>query len=159
MSTVSVANEMVQDVRVVRLPVARRHRRPPLAVLGLLGWLVAAAGVESVALLSHGPFRGISPALLGVVKIVFIIAIGAVFARAARGVSPELVVATGLCWLVLSIAADLVATSRALDPVHQLLGDPAASPKNLRALTILAWLAAPALFARRGDPRDERCRR
>jgi hypothetical protein len=146
MSALSVARDERLGAQVVHLPV--RRRRPPLPVFGLLGWIIAAAGVYSIGFLSHGLLRGISPALLGVAKIAFIIAIGATFACAARGFSPELIVVTGLCWLILSIAADFVATIRSLDPAVRLLGDPSVVPRNLRDLAILVWLASPALFAR-----------
>jgi hypothetical protein len=159
MSTVSLVHRIDRDVRVVDLPLARRRRRPPLAVLALLGWIVASAGICSVGLLSHGLLRGVSPASLGVAKIAIVIVIGAVFTRAARGRSPELIVATGLCWLVLSIAADFVSATRSLDPAFRLLGDPAVAPKSLRDLTMLIWLASPALFARRSDPWGDRSRR
>ncbi len=148
MSTLSIARDERLGARVFHLPVSRRRRRPPLPVLGLLGWIVAALGVFSIGLLSHRRLGGLTPATLAIAKIAFIVAVGAVFARAERGQAPELVLATGLGWLFLSIAADFVAGARSLDGAYRLLGDPTVVPQNLRNLTTLVWLAAPALFAR-----------
>jgi hypothetical protein len=148
MSTLSIARDERLTPRVVHLPVPRSHRWPTLPVVSLVGWLVTALGVYSMGFLAHGPLRGITPAALTVARIVFIIAIGAAFASAVRGADPELVMATGLGWLVLSIVADFVAGTRSFDVVYRLLGDPTVVSQSLRNLTILAWLAAPALFAR-----------
>ena len=151
MSAVSVTRDERLGTRVVHLPTSRRHRRPPLPFFALLGWIVAALGVYSIGLLSQRRLAGLTPAAFGVAKVVFIVAIGAVFARAVRGASADLVLATGLAWLVLSIAADFIASVRSVDVAYRLLGDPTVVPQNLRDLTILIWLAAPVLFARRAE--------
>ncbi len=153
MSALSVARDERPSAQVVHLPISRR-RRPPLPVFGLLGWIIAALGLYSIAFLSHRAARGLTPSAFAVAKVVFIVAIGAVFARAVRGASADLILATGLAWLVLSIAADFVAGVRSVDVAYRLLGDPTVVPQNLRDLTILVWLAAPALFARRAGKSD-----
>jgi hypothetical protein len=156
MSALSAAREESLGARIIQLPVSRRRRRPPLPVFGLLGWIVAALGIYSLGFFSRGALRGLTPAAIAIVKIVFIITVGAAFARMVRGSSPDLILATGLGWLTLSIAADFVAGVRSVDVAYRLLGDPTVVPHNLRNLTILIWLAAPVLFARHGERRDKR---
>lgn len=155
MSALAVITGTGHDVRIVPLPMIRRRRVLPVPISGFLGWMAAALGVYSIAFLSRGPFRGASPASFAVAKIVLIVVVGAVFARVVRGVAAELVFGTGLVWLVFSIAADFAAGVRSVDAAYRLLGDPTVVPQNLRNLTILVWLAAPILFARRGDREDE----
>jgi hypothetical protein len=135
--------------RIVRLPLAPRRRRPPLPVFGLLGWIAAALGTYSLAYLLRKAPGGLTPAAIALMKIAFIITVAAAFARVVRRASPDLFLATGVGWLFLSIAADFVAGVRSVDVAYRLLGDPTVVPESLRNLTILVWLAAPALFARR----------
>lgn len=154
MSALSFAREESPGAQFVHLPVSRRGRRPTLPVFGLLGWIIAAIGLYSIAFLSHRAVRELTPSALAVMKIVFIITVGAVFARAVRGASPDLILATGLAWLVFSIAADFVAGVRSVDVAYRLLGDPTAVPQGFRNLTILVWLASPVLLARRAEETD-----
>lgn len=154
MSALTVITGTGQDVRIVPLPMIRRRRVLPVPVSGFLGWMAAALGVYSIAFLSHGPLRAVA-APVAVARIAVITAIGAVFARAVRGASAELILATGLGWLVLSIAADLI-TGIGSAGAYQLLGDPTPVSGILRNVTILAWLSAPALFAWGGAPIERR---
>jgi hypothetical protein len=149
MSALTVTKNERPGARVVHLPVSRPRRRPPLALFALVGWIVASLGVYSLGFLSRRAPGGLTPTAIAIVKIVFIISVGAAFARIMRGSSPDLILATGLGWLALSIAADFVAGARSVDVTYRLLGDPTVVPQNLRDLTILVWLAAPVLFARR----------
>jgi hypothetical protein len=158
MTSMTIVKGIQRDLRVVPTSATALRRPVPVVVQGLIGWLVAAAGVFGIALLGSGPLRGFSPAVQGAVRVVLIVAVGAAFARTARRASPEAIVAVGLAWLVLAIVTDFVTGSRSLAPTYQLLGDPTVSPALLRDLTILVWLASPALFARRGEaarPDDE----
>jgi hypothetical protein len=154
MSTMNLAKNEHLDARIVSLPVSRSRPRLPLPVWGLLGWIAAAFGIYALAFLSHGALRGLSPAAIAVLKIVFIITVGGAFARMADGSSPDFVLATGLGWLALSIAADFFPGTRSVDPAYRLLGDPTVVSQSLRDLTILIWLAAPMLFARRAGKVD-----
>jgi hypothetical protein len=142
--------------RVVDQKASETRGRPllPPAVSVALGWTGAALGVYAVEWAAHGPFAGASRAVIALGKVAVIIAAGAVYARAARGVPSGLVLASGVAWLVFSICADVI-TGIGSAGAYQLLGDPTAASMLLRDATIFAWLGAPALFAR-GDAPFER---
>jgi hypothetical protein len=131
---------------------ARDRRRLPPAICVALGWAGAALGIYAVELGAHGPFSGLPCAVVALVKIALIVGAGGLYARVVRGAPSDLVLATGVAWLTFSIAADVVTGIRSAG-AYQLLGDPLA-PQRLRDLTMLAWLVAPALFARRAGGSD-----
>jgi hypothetical protein len=85
------------------------------------------------------------------VKIAVIIAVGGIYARTVRRMPSGFVLATGIAWLLFSIAADVI-TGIGSAGAYQLLGDPSVISPPLRDATLFAWLAAPALFARGGAP-------
>jgi len=130
-------------------PGAPARTRLPLPIAALLGWIGAALGIYAIDLGAQGPFAGLPRALLGLVKIALIFGAGWAYAKGVRGASTDLVLSTGLAWLVFSIGADVVTGIRSTTGAYQLLGDPLA-PLRIRDLTMLAWLAGPALFTRRG---------
>jgi hypothetical protein len=121
----------------------------PLPVGAVVGWISAALVVYVVELVARHDFSATSRFLLAIAKIAIILTAGALYARTVRGAPTDLVLSTGLAWLLFSVAADVVTGIRATGNVYQLLGDPAA-PLRLGDLTMLAWLASPALFTRRG---------
>jgi hypothetical protein len=116
-----------------------------------LGWTVAALGVYAVEWGAHGAFAGLSRAIAALVKIAVIVVAGGIYARTARGTPSSVVLASGIAWLIFSIAADVI-TGIGSAGTYQLLGDPSVLSPSLRDATIFAWLAAPALFARSGAP-------
>jgi hypothetical protein len=121
----------------------------PLPVAAVLGWITAALVVYAAELVARHDFSASSRFLLALVKIGVILTAGAIYARTVRGAATDLVLSTGLAWLLFSIAADVITGIRPAGSSYQLLGDPAA-PLRLGDLTMLAWLASPALFTRRG---------
>ena len=123
--------------------------RLPLPVAAVLGWISAALVVYVAELVARHDFSTSSRSLLALVKIAVILTAGALYARTVRGAPTDLVLSTGLAWLLFSVAADVITGIRTAGSVYQLLGDPA-TPLRLGDLTMLAWLASPALFTRRG---------
>jgi hypothetical protein len=128
----------------------------PLPVAAVLGWIAAALVVYVAELVARHDFSATSRSLLSLVKIGVILIAGALYGRSVRGAPTDLVLSTGLAWLLFSIAADVVTGIRSAGSVYQLLGDPTA-PLRLGDLTMLTWLASPALFTRRGrrDAHDD----
>lgn len=121
----------------------------PLPVAAVLGWIAAALAVYVAELVARHDLSATSRSLLALVKIAVILVAGALYARTVRDAPTDLVLSTGLAWLLFSIAADVITGIRSAGNVYQLLGDRAA-PLRLGDLTMLAWLASPALFTRRG---------
>lgn len=121
----------------------------PLPVAAVLGWIAAALVVYAAELVARHDLSSTSRSLLALVKIGVILAAGALYARTVRGAATDLVLSTGLAWLLFSIAADVITGIRSVGSAYQLLGDPAA-PFRLGDVTMLAWLASPGLFTRRG---------
>jgi hypothetical protein len=124
----------------------------PLPVAAVLGWIAAALTVYFAELVARHDFSATSRSLLALVKISVILAAGALYARSVGGAPTDLVLSTGLAWLLFSIAADVITGIRSVGSAYQLLGDPAV-PLRLGDLTMLTWLASPALFTRRGRSR------
>jgi hypothetical protein len=149
---------LIRDGRAAQRPrvdmAAGEHARfrVPLPVAAVFGWICAALAAYAVELGAHGRFAGLPRAAVALVKIALILGAGALYARVVRGAPSDLLLSTGLAWLVFSIAADVVTGIRSNG--YQLLGDPL-TPLRLRDVTVLAWLGAPALFTWRGV-RDNR---
>jgi hypothetical protein len=141
--------------RVVDPKASDAHERSlfPPAVLAGLGWTGAALGVYAVEFGARGSFAGVSRPVAALTKIAVILIAGAVYARRASGVPAGFVPATGIAWLAFSIAADVI-TGIGSVRAYQLLGDPGVISATLRDATIVAWLGAPALFARSGTPSE-----
>lgn len=136
-----------------RMKRVNARRRPGWPVLAVLSWTLAALGVYGIEKAFH-PSLGYSATQLAWAKVALIVAAATVFTRVARGVALDAAVATGLAWLVFSIAADAITGLRSSGGgAYRLLGDSLA-PRRLQDLTMLAWLAAPALFARRAGGSD-----
>lgn len=82
-----------------------------------------------------------------VVKIVVVVAVAFAYMRlAAPHASLDHAVLVGVVWLLLDIVAELSAAAVMRHGWYGLIGSPAQD--RMRDLVMLAWLAAPAVFAR-----------
>ena len=103
-------------------------------ILAILFWLPAAIIVGATHFIA--------------VKVIVIVAIAYTYMRwTRRDATVEAALVTGIAWALLSIAAEVVVSSWSRGGWYQLLG----SPRGLvwRDVLLLAWIGAPALFARR----------
>ncbi len=112
--------------------------------LVLPSWLVAAFIVAAMpAMVSFA-----SPVAIVVVKVAAILAVAFVYVKMSNGLrSLNEALLVSAAWLLLDMAAEMVVTTRSGHAWFELLGSPA-SPV-LRACILMAWISAPALFARR----------
>jgi hypothetical protein len=125
------------------------------AVSVAITWTCAGLAVYAVEFGSRGLFAGAAHEGIAFGKIAVIVGAGAIYARTASGAPSGFVLTSGIAWLVFSIAADII-TGIGSTGAYQLLGDPTAVSGLLRTLTMLAWLSAPALFARGGATTERR---
>jgi len=146
MSSITLVRPERERVVDQKAPDAHERPRLPPAFSAALGWTGAALGVYAVEWSAQGLFDGASRASIALVKIAVIVVVGWLY-----GVAGGVVLVTGIAWLILSIAADVITGIGSAD-AYQLLGDPTAMSGILRNVTILAWLSAPALFAGGGAP-------
>ena len=117
-----------------------RSHAPTAIPLVFLFWAIAAIGVT----VAHQILDPISAGAAAVVEILIILGAASVTARHA---TIEFALFAGVGWGMLSIIAEIVATSNLSHPCYWLIGSPARP--LLRDLLLVTWIFAPALFARR----------
>ncbi len=124
----------------------RLHHPLTTAVLVVLFWLAAAALVVTVHLVIE-PQSLLGGAALTIAAIFLAAYCYTRFCACRAGVSHALGV--GIAWLVLSIAVEMVLTTRLGHGWFSLLGPPGAP--LLRNVYMFVWIFAPAFFARREE--------
>jgi len=106
-------------------------------------WLVAAVLLVATHLL-------IEPRAMHAADVLTVGAVLLVAFAYMRGLAPDAGVShalgVGIAWLALSIATEILLTTRAGHPWFTLLGSPDRS--LLRNVLLFAWIFSPALFAR-----------
>ncbi len=120
-------------------------RHPTLTMGGaLIFWAIAAAAVAAV----HRNLETRSPAFCVAVSAGAIVAIAFLYVPLiAREATLDQTLVVGITWALLAIVAELVEGSTSLPGAYPLFGSPAHD--NYRNLLVIAWIIAPALFARR----------
>lgn len=109
----------------------------------VLFWIVAAVLVTTI----HRTIVTASPVSLIALKAAAIILAAFGYVRlTARQATLDHALVVGTVWLLLAMASELAATAHWTRRWFELLG---ASDSGLRNVMILAWMAAPALFAQR----------
>ncbi len=119
------------------------------ALLVTLFWMIAAGLVVA----AHVEIEPLSSKTGAVVTVAALIATAYAYSRCAgreAGITHALGV--GIAWLVLSIATELVLTTRVGHGWFTLLGSP--NRPLLRSVLLFAWIFAPALFAARPSADD-----
>jgi hypothetical protein len=105
-------------------------------------WALAALLVALV----HQKLDAQSPVASVVIEVMAIVAMAAVYIKV---MSPEATLdhalLVGTAWVLLAIAAEIVMTANSGRQWFALLGSPAHG--GLRCVLLIAWIAAPALFA------------
>jgi hypothetical protein len=102
-------------------------------VRAVIAWLVAAIVVAAV------PFALAKAAIV----------IAAAFAYMQRRATLNHALAIGATWLVLAVVTEMAMSAHLHHPWYALLGPP--SHPAMRMLLLIAWVAAPALFARESE--------
>lgn len=132
--------------RIVAFPVRlipfalRKHHPLTTSTLVFGSWLIAAALVYGA--------HGLSPTIAAVATISTILGIAFLytfFAAREAGVSHALSV--GTAWLVMSIAVEMIITTRLGHGWFSLIGNP--HQPLLRNVVMFLWIFAPSFFARR----------
>ncbi|HVR39692.1 MAG TPA: hypothetical protein VMU84_11400 [Thermoanaerobaculia bacterium] len=116
---------------------ASKHHVITTAALVLLFWLIAALLVMGV----NSALVRVTPGAAAVVKIAAIVSAAFGYMRlTARNATVDHALLVGLVWLLLDVGAEIAVARFAL------LGTPARPA--MRDVLLLAWIIAPALFAR-----------
>ncbi|HVR39693.1 MAG TPA: hypothetical protein VMU84_11405 [Thermoanaerobaculia bacterium] len=109
----------------------------------VLFWLIAAMLVFGV----HHAMDPISANGASLTKVLAIVASALAYVKlTARNVTVQHALLVGIAWLALDIVAEIVMTFRFGGGWFELIGPP--QHELLRDVMLLAWVAAPALFAR-----------
>lgn len=121
---------------------ARRHHIATTAALIVAFWMVAAALVAWINGFFARPDAGCV-----VTRLLAILVVAWLYVRlTARDASVEHTVIVGISWVLLGVTTEMAMTETLGHPWFRLLGAP--HPSFAHNLTIIAWLAAPTLFAR-----------
>jgi hypothetical protein len=157
MSSLSLIKTEKLDHRLEKRAMRRWGRAAHFSpVIGaLIGWIVIAAAVYALDVASRGSSGNVSANDAEIGKVVLIVAGAGFFARAMRGISVETAFATGIAWLALAIAGEALLGIRSGSDWSEFLGNPKTVSEVLRDATMIAWVAAPALFARRVEPKEQ----
>ena len=119
-----------------------RHHGTTTAALVVLFWGFAALLVVA----AHQMVEPISPAASVVAKVCAIVLIAFVYMQlTAHQATLDHALLVGAVWLVLAIAAEISMTMYSHRGWFDLLGSPTSA---LRNVVMVAWVAAPPLFAR-----------
>ena len=114
------------------------------AALSLISWIAAALLVAFI----HNAVEPVSPAACAILKSIAIIAIGFVLMRLTRDeLTVDGALFIGMLWAALAMVTEVVMSAHGGRSWFELLGSP--DRKVLRDVLLMAWIAAPALFARR----------
>jgi len=116
-------------------------------VLATSSWAIAALLVAQCQRFTDE----VSPIVCAASKVIAIAAVAFVYARLLRHVTLDRALATGFAWIALSIVTEVVVASYVGHGWYRLLGSPA--HEGPRTLVMIAWVAAPAVFA---NARDEK---
>jgi uncharacterized MnhB-related membrane protein len=113
------------------------------AALVLLFWLIAALLVIEL----HRMLAASSPVTCVVAQTLAILAAAFAYMKfGAADASVDHALFAGTAWLVLAILTELIMTAHDHHAWFEITGSPASA---LRNVLMFAWIAAPALFARR----------
>src|SRR5213596_261218 len=116
------------------------RRMPGTLSSVLLFWAVAAALVFWADRALSSPAGGVTVKTAAIVLVAF-----AYMRLTAREATLDHALFVGVTWLLLTIAAELLATRHFGRSWFELLGSPNSA---LRNILLFAWIGAPALFAR-----------
>jgi hypothetical protein len=120
-----------------------RHSAIVTTALVVLFWVIAAIVVVAI----HGALDSISFAGSVAVKIGAIAVVAYLYVKlTARHCTVDHALLVGIAWLVLDIAAEIATASHLGKGWFALTGTP--MKPAVRDVLLLAWVAAPALFAR-----------
>lgn len=115
--------------------------------LSVLFWSIAALLVAAAPMVLDS-----APIATVLLKIAAIAVVAFGFMKVTRNPSSlNQALTVGVVWLLLDIFTEILVTSHTGHEWRELLGSPAVPA--LRAVVLLAWLAAPALFVRRSQAR------
>ena len=118
--------------------------RGTAAVAGSLFFWVITAGTVAAAhrfIEPRSPVACLALSLLAITTMAF-----AYMRLAAHDATIEQAIFVGLGWVTLALLAEVIDVS-SFTPTYPLFGSPA--HETFRDLMVIAWIAAPALFARR----------
>jgi uncharacterized MnhB-related membrane protein len=120
----------------------RKHRLLATAAFVLLFWIIAVLLVFA----AHQAFGHAEPWMSVAAKTIAIIATALAYMRiAAPGATLDHALGVGVIWLVLVIVVEVAVSEHIGRTWFQLLGSPDSA---LRNVLLVAWIAAPALFAK-----------
>jgi uncharacterized MnhB-related membrane protein len=120
----------------------RKHRVLATAAFVLLFWIIAVLLVIAAEQL----FRQAEPWMSVAAKTIAIVATAFAYMRiAAPGATLDHALGVGAMWLVLVIVVEVAVSMHIGRAWFQLLGSPDSA---LRNVLLVAWIAAPALFAK-----------
>ena len=122
----------------------RTHSLVTRATMIVLFWVVAAVFV----VVAHSRIEFVSPVASVVVKTCTLVLTSLAYMKlAAREGTVHHALFVGLAWLLLAIAAEVTMTAITGHSWFDLIGTP--GRPYLRDVLLFAWIASPALFARR----------
>ncbi len=125
----------------------RKHHLVTTALFAVLFWIIAAVSGAWV----HRTIDPISPAGSDLAEIGAIVLIAFAYVRlTARQITVDHALLVGVAWLLFTVVAEITATAMSGHAWFMLLGSPA--HRALRYAVLLAWIVAPALFARDSSP-------
>jgi len=111
----------------------------------VLFWIIAAL----IVAWAEGTLGHASPVACVAVKTCAIVMVAFMYMRlAAIEVSLDHALLVGVTWLLLAMVAEIVETQHLRHEWFELLGSPDSA---LRNVLMIAWIVAPALFARNGE--------
>jgi hypothetical protein len=121
----------------------RKHNAVITGVMVVVFWIVAAVLVTMIqrTIVTASPLS-----LIALKTAAIILAAFGYVQLTARHASLDHALLVGTAWLLLAMASELAATAHWTRHWFDLLGAP---DSGLRNVMILAWMAAPALFAQR----------
>ena len=121
-----------------------RHHATTTTATALIFW----AGAALLVMTAHRFFEPISPVASVVVKVLAILAIAFAYMRLMRrDATVDEALFVGVGWAILAMIAEVAASAHLGRGWFVLIGSPAHDA--LRIVMLAAWIAAPALFARR----------
>lgn len=124
--------------------IAMTRQATATVALTLSSWIAAALLVTA----AHDVLDAVSPTASTAVKMLAILGMAFLYMRMTRGqLTVEEALFAGMLWAALAMVTEVAASAHGGRPWFALLGSP--DRKILRDLLLLAWIGAPALFARR----------
>jgi hypothetical protein len=126
--------------------VTLRANATTTAALSLISWVAAALLVAFI----HNAAEPVSPAACAILKAIAVIGVAFVLMRLTRDeLTVDGALFIGMLWAAMAMVTEVVVSAQGGRSWYALLGSP--DRKVLRDVLLLAWIGAPALFARRPE--------